>query len=104
MGGVQARRPHCGLHRTKGDYYQFSIFHLLFTLLNIIYLKVDCMDDGKMIPYMSVVDTKKTQTISKMLCDVSTGHGNGTCSWFGEVCSCCCLLLPQLSCNILATT
>ena len=27
------------------------------------------------------------------------------CTWFGEVCSCCCLpLLPQLACNILATT
>ena len=26
------------------------------------------------------------------------------CTWFGEVCSCCCLsLLPQLACNILAT-
>ena len=27
------------------------------------------------------------------------------CTWFGEVCSCCCLsLLPQLACKILATT
>ena len=35
----------------------------------------------------------------------STGPGNNTCTWFGEVGSCCCLpLLPQLACNILATT
>jgi len=34
--------------------------------------KVDCLEDGKVIPYMSVVDTKKTQTISKMLCDVKS--------------------------------
>ena len=34
-----------------------------------------------------------------------TGPGNNTCTWFGEVGSCCCLpLLPQLACNILATT
>ena len=34
-----------------------------------------------------------------------TGPGNNTCMWFGEVGSCCCLpLLPQLACNILATT
>ena len=34
-----------------------------------------------------------------------TGPGNNTCRWFGEVGSCCCLpLLPQLACNILATT
>ena len=33
------------------------------------------------------------------------GPGNITCTWFGEVGSCCCLpLLPQLACNILATT
>ena len=42
------------------------------------------------------------------------GHFFGTCltelrkflcTWFGEVCSCCCLsLLPQLACIILATT
>ena len=35
----------------------------------------------------------------------TTGPGNDTCTWFGEVCPCCCLsLLPQLGCNILATT
>ena len=34
-----------------------------------------------------------------------TGPGNNTCTWFGEVGSCCCLpLLPQLACNVLATT
>ena len=34
-----------------------------------------------------------------------TGPGNNTCTWFGEVGSCCCLpLLPEIACNILATT
>ena len=33
----------------------------------------------------------------------TTGSGNNSCMWFGEFCSCRCLLiLPQLSCNILA--
>ena len=35
----------------------------------------------------------------------STGPGNNTCTWFCEIGYCCCLpLLPQLACNILATT
>ena len=34
-----------------------------------------------------------------------TGTDNNTCTWFGEVCSCCSSsLLPQLACNIIATT
>ena len=42
---------------------------------------------------------------ASLLCIISfTGPGNNTCTWFGEVGSCCCLpLLPQLACSILAT-
>ena len=38
-------------------------------------------------------------------CFRCTGPENNACTWFVEVGYCCCLpLLPQLACNILATT
>ena len=42
---------------------------------------------------------------AKQLARLPTELRKSLCTWFGEVCSCCCSsLLPQLACNILATT
>ena len=48
---------------------------------------------------------KKKRHLSPTHSADSTGPGNNACTWFGEVCSCCCLpLLPQLACNMPTTT
>ena len=54
---------------------------------------------------MSFGQTEWILLCSSIFYATCTGPGNNTCTWFGEVCSCCCLSLePQLACNILATT
>ena len=47
---------------------------------------------------------KKKRHLSPTHSADSTGPGNNTCTWFGEVCSCCCLpLLPGIACSIHTT-